>query len=132
MSPDRYKAMTSAANTFYEHITNKGSTMLLEVSAADVLKGSKDILQPLILKVNTIVVDIDLDEIRYGVFTGDTVYEFSGNPAENVDKMLDLIAEDISSFNVVVKIRGVNFNPSDLIKASEIVKENGFSSCIIG
>ena len=132
LSPDRYKAMTSAANTFYEHITNKGSTMLLEVSAADVLKGSKDILQPLILKVNTLVVDIDLDEIRYGVFTGDTVYEFSGNPAENVDKMLDLIADDISSFNVVVKIRGVNFNPSDLIKASEKVKENGFSSCIIG
>ncbi|MBP7186220.1 MAG: hypothetical protein KBA55_05545 [Ruminococcus sp.] len=132
MSPDRYKAMTSAANTFYEHITNRGSTMLLEVSAADVLKGNKDILQPLILKVNTLVVNIDLDEIRYGVFTGDTVYEFSGDPAENVDKMLDLIAEDISSFNVVVKIKGVNFNPSDLVKASEKVKENGFNSCIIG
>lgn len=132
LSPDRYKVMTSAANTFYEHITNKGSKMLLEVSASEVLKGNKDILQPLVLKVNTLVVNIDLDEIRYGVFTGDTVYEFSGTPAENVDKMLDLIAEDISSFNVIVKIKGVNFNPSDLIKASEKVKENGFNSCIIG
>lgn len=132
VNEERYKAMTSAANTLYDHITNKGSNMLLEVSAADVLKGSKDILQPLILKVNTLVVDIDLDEIRYGVFTGDTVYDFSGNAAENVDKMLGLISEDISSFKVIVKIKGVNFNPSDLLKAADAVKENGYNSCIIG
>ncbi|MBQ1519257.1 MAG: hypothetical protein IIZ53_05310 [Ruminococcus sp.] len=132
VSDDRYKAMTSAANTIYEHITNKGSTMLLEVSAADILRGSSDILQPLLLKVNTLVVDIDLDEIRYGVFTGDTVYDFSGSAAENTDKMLDLIEEEISSFKTVVKIRGNNFNPSDIVKAAEAVKEHGINSCIIG
>ena len=131
VSGERWQAMTSAANTFYEHIISKGSAMYLEVSAADVLSGSEEVLQPMTLKVNTLVVNIDLDAIRYGVFTGDTVYDFSGTAADNIEKMLDLIADDISGFNVIVKISGANFNPSDITKAAEVVKEYGINSCII-
>ena len=131
VSSDRYMTLTSAANTFYEHITGKGSTMLLEVSAADILSGKSDIMQPMLLKVNTIVLSIDLDKIRYGVFTGDTVYEFSGTPAENVSKMLDLISDSISGLNVVVKITAQNYNQSDIDKAIEILAEHNINSYII-
>ena len=131
VSSERHQAMTSAANTLYEHIINKGSAMYLEVSASEVLRGSEEVLQPMTLKVNTLVVNIDLDSIRYGVFTGDTVYDFSGTAAENTEKMLDLISDDISGFNIIVKISGTNYNPSDIAKAAEAVREYGINSYII-
>ena len=131
VSNDRYQAMTSAANTLYERILTRGASMYLEVSAADLLKGGGNVVQPMTLKVNTLVVNIDLDAIRYGVFTGDTVYDFSGTAAENTEKMLDLIANDISGFNVAVKITATNYNPSDIAKAAEAVREYGINSYII-
>jgi hypothetical protein len=45
--------------------------------------------------------------------------------------MLDLIADDISGFKPVVKISGTNYNPSDIVKAAEAVKEYGINSYII-
>ena len=105
--------------------------MFLEVPAADILKYGEDVIQPMTLKVNTLVINIDLDAIRYGVFTGDTVYDFSGTAAENTEKMLDLIADKTSSFKTVVKITGTNYNPSDIAKAEEAVKKHGINSCII-
>ncbi len=131
VSSDRYMLLASTANTLYEHVTNKGSTMYLEVPAADILSGKSEILQPMLLKVNTLILDIDLDKIRYGVFTGDTVYDFSGTPSENVSKMLDLIYDSISGFNVVVKITGNDYNQSDIEKAVEILSEHNISSYII-
>lgn len=131
ISPDRYMALTSAANTLYEHITNKGSSMMLEVSAADILSGKSDIMQPMLLKVNTLILDINIDEIKYGVSTGDTVYDFSGAAAYNVDKMLDLIWDEISGFNVVVKITGQNYNPSDTARIVEKLSEREINSYIL-
>ena len=131
ISKERSQTMTSVENTLYEHIIGKGSAMFLEVPAADILKYGEDVIQPMTLKVNTLVINIDLDAIRYGVFTGDTVYDFSGTAAENTEKMLDLIADKTSSFKTVVKITGTNYNPSDIAKAEEAVKKHGINSCII-
>lgn len=131
VSADRYMTLTSAANTFYDNITGKGSTMLLEVSAADILSGKCEIMQPMLLKVNTVVLTIDLDKIRFGVFTGDTVYEFSGTAAENVSKMLDLVSDSVSGLNVVAKITAQNYNQSDIDKAIDILAEHNINSYII-
>lgn len=132
VSTDRYMALTSAANTMYDKILSNGSKMLLEVNAADILRGKNDILQPMLLKVNTIILNIDLDTISYGVYTGDTVYEFAGTPAENVKKMLDLVSEDLEDFNVAVRVSGVTASTQDMLEARDEIVEYGYSSYVLG
>lgn len=132
VSADRYMALTSAANMMYDRIMDNGSTMMLEVSAAELLKGNTDILQPMLLKVNTVILNIDLDVISYGVYTNDTVYEFSGTPAENVKKMLDLVGGDVDDFNVAVRISGLTTSTQDLLEAKEEAAANGYDSFVLG
>ena len=129
---DRYMALTSAANLMYDKILNNGSNMLLEVNASDLLKGKKDILQPMLLKVNTVILNIDLDVISYGVYTGDTVYEFTGTAAENVKKMLDLVSSDVDDFNVAVRVSGSTLSTQDLLDAKKVIEEYGYDSFVLG
>lgn len=132
ISTDRYMALTSAANTMYDKIMSNGSNMFLEVNAADILQGKDDILQPMLLKVNTVILNIDLDSISYGVYTGDTVYEFTGTPAENVKKMLDLVSEDVEDFNVAVRVSGVTVSTQDMLEARDEIVEYGYDSYVLG
>ena len=128
----RYMALTSAANLMYDKIMHNDSTMLLEVDAADLLKGKDDVLQPMLLKVNTVILNIDIDEISYGVYTDDTVYEFNGTPAENVKKMLDLVGEEVEDFNVAVRVSGVTISTQDLLDAKDEIVDYGFDSYVFG
>lgn len=130
--PDNYMALTSAANLMYDKIMHNGSTMMLEVNAADILRGKDDVLQPMLLKVNTVILNIDVDAISYGVYTGDTVYEFNGTPAENVKKMLDLVSEEVEDFNVAVRVSGMTASTQDLLDAKDEIVGYGFDSYVLG
>ena len=132
VSSDRYMALTSAANTMYETIINNGSSMMLEVNASDILQGKSDILQPMMLKVNTIILNIDLDLLSYGIYTDETVYEFTGTPAENVKKMLDLVSEDVEEFNVAVRVSGATLSTQDLLESMDEIVEYGYESFVLG
>ena len=132
VSPDRYMALTSAANMMYDKIMTEGSKMMLEVNASDLLKGKNDVLQPMLLKVNTIILNIDLDLMSYGVYTGDTVYECTGTPVENVRKMLDLVSEDVSDFNVAVRVSGTTLSTQEMLEAKEEIVGYGFDSYVLG
>ena len=132
ISSDRYMVLTSAANLLYDRIMENGANMMLEVSASELLKGNNDIVQPMLLKVNTVILNIDLDTLSYGVYTADTVYEFSGTPAENVKKMLDLVGEDVDDFNVVVRISGMTLSTQDLLDAKDEIVGCGYSSFVLG
>ena len=108
--------------------------MALEVSASDILKGSDDIIkQPEVLNVKSIILNINIDEISSGVYTDDTVYEFSGTSAEKVTKMLELVSGKLSGFsNVAVRISGSSAGTDELLKACEVIGEFGYSSYVIG
>ena len=86
----------------------------------------------MLLKVNTIILNIDLDIMSYGVYTGDTVYEFTGTPAENVRKMLDLVSEDVSDFNVAVRVSGTTLSTQEMLEAKEEIVGYGFDSYVLG
>ncbi|WP_028520413.1 putative glycoside hydrolase [Ruminococcus flavefaciens] len=132
VSTDRYMALTSAANMMYDTIMNEGSKMMLEVNASDLLKGKNDVLQPMLLKVNTVILNIDLDLISYGVYTDDTVYEFTGTPAENVRKMLELVSDDVSDFNVAVRVSGTTLSTQEMLEAKDEIVGYGFDSYVLG
>ncbi len=132
VSADRYMVLTSAANTMYETIMNEGSSMMLEVNASDLLKGKNDILQPMLLKVNSVILNIDLDVLSYGVYTDETIYEFNGTPADNVKKMLDLVSEDVEDFNVAVRVSGETLSTQDLLDAKDEIVGYGFDSYVLG
>lgn len=131
-SSGRYTALTQTSDILYDTITENNSDMLIEVDAADVLSNRSEIIKPLFIKADTLVINIDLDEISHGVDTGDTVYEFSGTPSENIAKMLDLVKEKISDFNIVVRISGTSYSTSELLRANDDMAKSGYTSFILG
>jgi len=128
---DRYKVLTSASNKLYETAISEGASMMLEVSAVDILRNKAEVLDPMLLSVNTVVLDIDLDEIGSEVKNIATVYEFNGTPAENTVKMLGLAKDSLSDFNVVVRISGT-LSEEDAEEARQAVLQEGYNSFILG
>ena len=131
-SESRYTYLADTANALYETITSNNSDMIIEVSASDVISGKSEILKPTFINADTIVVDINLDEISRGVDTGNTVYEFEGTVSENVIKMLELAKEELSDFNIAVRISGGSNNTSDILTAKDDIKEKGYVSFVLG
>ncbi len=133
---DRYQAMTMAANMFNERILTNGSTMMLEVAATDILKNNDDVIsQPMVLNVQSIILNINIDDIRNGVYASDTNYEFTGTASDMVKKMLDndKIKERLSSFsNVAIRISGTSVGVDELLKAKEGISEYDYTSFIVG
>ncbi|MBQ6033997.1 MAG: hypothetical protein IJL33_00705, partial [Ruminococcus sp.] len=65
-------------------------------------------------------------------YTGDTVYEFTGTPAENVRKMLELVSDDVSDFNVAVRVSGTTLSTQEMLEAKEEIVGYGFDSYVLG
>lgn len=130
--PDRYMALTSAANMLYETAASAGSRMMVEVSAVDILAGCADVLQPMLLSANTIVVNIDVESIALGVYDGETLYEFSGSASEMTEKMLGFIDDKLSDLNVVIRLSGSSTPTEDLVKAKDVISDHGYKSYVIG
>ena len=129
---DRFLALTSAANLFYERSVSNGASMYIGVSAADILKGNCDVLQPQLLSANTVVLTIDIDELKKGVSDGKMLYEFEGTPAEITDKCLKFLGDKLKDFNVTVRISSSSATSEELINAKEKTAAYGYTSFIIG
>lgn len=129
---DRYLSLTSLVNSLYSKFISGGTAMMLEVSAAELLSGGGEVIQPMVLDVNTLVLNVDFDEIGQSVTAPDTVYEFSGTAKENAEKIIGLVKDRLSDYNVVVRFSGKNTEQSELIKAKEVISGYGYSSYIIG
>lgn len=128
----RSRAMTSAANLFNDKILSNGSAMFIEVSAADIIKGNNDVLQPMLLNVHNIILNIDLDELSSGVYTDSTVYEFTGKASDKAVKAVDMVENALSDFNVAVRISGGSANMSEILEARDDLAEKGYKSFVIG
>lgn len=131
-SSERYLGLTSLANLMYSRILDNGSSMMLEVSAVDLLQGNDEIIQPMLLDVNTLILDVDFDEMGNAVSADNTVYEFTGTASENASKVIGLVQHKLSDYNIAVRIRGENTTETELLKAKEVIAEYGYTSFIIG
>lgn len=132
-SPDRYLAMTSAANVMYDTILSNGSTMMMEVSAVDLLRGNAEVIQPMLLNVNTIILNVDFDEIGQAVLVQNDIIEFKGSTDEIATDIVGRVKDDIAEYNVAVRFSGENVNKEELIKAKEkIAGQYGYLSYVIG
>lgn len=130
--PERCMALTSAANLLYDTIISNGSSMFIEVSAADILGGNSDILQPILLSVNTIVLNINIDELGDGISDGKNYYEFKGTTSEKVSKCIGFVSNKLSDFNVVVQVSGSTVTEQDFFEAEQIIADCGYNSFVIG
>ena len=106
--------------------------MYVGVSAADVLRGNCDVLQQQLLSANTVVVDVNIDELKNGVSDGKMLYEFDGTPAEITDKCLKFIGDRLKDFNVTVRISGSGATAEELIAAKKKTAEYGYKSFVLG
>lgn len=129
---DRCMSLTSAANLLYDTAVSNGTTMFIEVSAADILRNNADILQPILLSVNTIVLNINIDELGDGVSDGRNYYEFSGTPAEKAEKCLGFVTESLADFNFAVRVSGSSLTTQQLIEVKEKIAEMGYNSFVLG
>ncbi|MBP5363187.1 MAG: hypothetical protein J6W65_08495 [Oscillospiraceae bacterium] len=129
---DRFLTLTSAANLFYERSVSNGASMYVGVSAADILRGNCDVLQPQLLSANMVVLNIDVDELKKGVSDGRMLYEFEGTPAEITEKCIKFIGDKLKDFNVTVRISGSGVTAEELMTARKKTAEYGYNSFVIG
>lgn len=129
---NRSVALTAAANLFNDRIISSGGRMFIEVSAAELIAGYKDILQPMLLNVNTIVLNIDLDEIGKGVHTSDTVYEFKGTASEKTKKVLEMVGKELEEYNLIIRLSGTETPMKELLEAKDDLASSGIDSFVIG
>lgn len=129
---ENYLALTSLVNTMYSRLLNGGKIMMLEVSGVDLLQENYDVMQPMLLDVNTVVLNVDLDAMGNSVSAGGTVYEFAGTASENVSKLIGLVQYKLEGYNVVVRISGGNTDVNELIKAKDVINDYGYTSFMIG
>lgn len=129
---ERYLALTSLVNLMYSKMINGGAAMMLEVSATDLLQGNSEVIQPILLDVNTLILNIDFDEMGDAVTAPGTVYEFTGTAAEKTSKAIGLVQHKLGDYNIAVRISGQNTDMEELLKAKEAIAEYGYSSFIIG
>lgn len=129
---ERCMALTSSANVLYDRAVSNGASMQIEVSAADILSGKADVLQPMLLSSNNIVLNIDLDRLSKGVSAGGTLHEFNGTPAENVEKCLSLVNDVLIDFNTTVRISGDSLTTEELLEAKEAITPYGYKAFVIG
>ncbi|MCR4889715.1 MAG: putative glycoside hydrolase [Ruminococcus sp.] len=129
---ERFMALTSAANMLYDKAVTNGASMYIEVSAADMLRGNGDVLKPMLLSANTVVVNIDVEELKGGITNGQMLYEFEGTPDEIADKCLKFVKDDLADFNVIVRLSGEGRTAQELLNASKVISSYGYSSFVIG
>ena len=129
---DRFMALTSAANLLYEKAVANGASMYIEVSATDMLRGNSGVLQPMLLSANTVVLNIDTEELSYSVSDGHTLYEFEGSAAEITDKCLNFLDSKLTDFNVIIRLSGAGRTREELIDAKDIIADHGYRSFVIG
>lgn len=129
---DRCIALTSAANLLYDKAFTGGASMQIEVSAEDILKGKADVLQPMLLSSGNIILNIDLDKLSSGISDGNTVYEFSGTPVENIEKCLDLVNDKLVDFNAAIRLSGASLDYEELAEAKEAISDYGCEAYVIG
>lgn len=129
---DRFMSLTSAVNLFYDVIISNGASMFIEVSATDILSGNAEILQPMILSADNIILNINLDELSRGVSAEHTFYEFKGSSSEKTDKCLGFVSDKLSDFNVSVRISGESLTTEELLNAKEVIADYGYNSFVIG
>lgn len=128
---ERCMALTSAANLLYDEAISNGAAMCIEVSAADILGGNDDILQPMLLSAHTVVLNIDVDELGAGVQDEHMLYEFTGTPTEKAEKCMELVSDKLSEFNVVIRISGESSEIGELLKAKDSIADYGYDSFIV-
>lgn len=131
-TPARSMKMTAAANMLNDRILQNGSSMFIEVSAADIIKENDDILQPMLLNVNNIVLEVNIDELSSGVYTSDTVYDFSGTVSEKAEKAIEMVEDDLSEFNIIVRLSGDSCSMMDFVEARDALVKKGYESFILG
>ena len=129
---DRCMALTSAANSLYNKCLSNGASMFVEVSAADIIRGSDDVLQPMLLSASAVVLNIDLAELSAGVSDGIVIHEFSGTPEEITEKALSATEDKLKDFNISIRISGTGYTTEQLIKAEEKAAGLGYRSFVLG
>lgn len=129
---DRCMSMTSTANLLYNIAVTNGSEMQIEITAEDILCGRKDVLQPMLLSSNNIVLNVEIDKLVNGFKVGETVYEFQGTPTEMVDQCLVQVNGDLVDFNTTVRISGASLPQTEISSIKKLLSEYGYKSVVIG
>ena len=128
---ERYTILVSLANELYANSLNNGTSVMLEISASDILSGRAEVLQPMLLSISTIVLDINFDELYSINSPNGMLYEFTGTPAEKTLQALNFVKSSLSDYNIVIRLSGETVTDSELEEAKKVIQENGYQSYIL-
>lgn len=131
-SSERYNALVSVVNTMYSRLMSGSTAMMLEVSAVDLLQGNDEVIQPMLLNANTLVLNVDFAEMGDAVTVPGTLYEFAGDHSENASKIIGLVQHKLGDYNITVRFSGAEIGKTEFEKLKEVLAEYGYSSYVIG
>ena len=78
------------------------------------------------------LLDINIDELSSGVYTEDTVYDFSGTVPEKAEKAVNMVENELSEFNIVIRLSGNSCSMMDFVEARDSLVNKGYDSFILG
>lgn len=130
--PGRYMALTSLTNLIYSKLIAQKTSVMVEISALDIIEGNADILQPMLLDPNTVVLDINFDEYVDSVIFKEAAYTLPADAPGKAVRILELVKPELEQFNVVVRLSGRSFTPEEILEAKDAVAEQGYGSFMIG
>jgi len=127
----RYTKLVSLANELYDTAGKNEVPSMLEVSASDIASGNAEVLRPELLSFNTIVVNIDFDDLYSIENQSGRVYEFNGDTVSNAKKIMRIIKDDIEKFKVIIRLSGENLYEEEIEDVKQALIKLGYESYIL-
>lgn len=129
---NRYLDLVDVVNLTVKAAHTKNSQLWAEIPAAEMIKGTCEVFQPMLLETDKTVLKINLDDFNGIMSCGNENVDFSTmNIQEKVAKICSVAENYIYKTSFIPEITGTKFTSSDKISVIEYFAEEGYNSYII-
>lgn len=129
---NRYLDLIDIVNKTAFAANSKNSEMWIEISAAEMFEGTCEVLQPILLNTDKIVLEINIEEFKSVVKCGDENIDFSSmSVKEKTEKVCDIAETYIYKTSFIPELTGKYLTSLDKREAAEAFKSMDYDSYII-
>lgn len=129
---NRYLDLIDIVNLVASSVQSRDSQAWVEIPAAEMIQGSCEVFQPMLLETEMTVLKINLDDFRGIMKCGNQNVDFSTmTVTEKIEKVCSIAEDYIYKTSFIPEVTGTRFTSSDRITVTEFFEEKGYTSYII-
>ncbi|MBQ7046497.1 MAG: hypothetical protein IJN85_01990 [Oscillospiraceae bacterium] len=129
---NRYLDLIDVVNLTAKAAHSKNSQLWAEIPAAEMIKGTCEVFQPMLLESDKTVLKINLDDFNGIMTCNNEIIDFSTmTVTEKIAKICSIAENYIYKTSFVPEITGTKFTSSDKISVREFFAEEGYTSYIL-